>query len=63
MPTLIVGKELLTLGGVALAVGGWFRAHRHSRLQGFVEPGAGKAAVALGDLQIAQQTFLGELGR
>jgi len=37
LPTLIVGNELLILGGVGLAVGGWFLAHRHGRLQGFVE--------------------------
>ena len=35
--TDIVGNELLILGGVALAVGGWFLAHRHGRLQGFVD--------------------------
>jgi hypothetical protein len=37
LPTLIVGNEILILGGVALAVGGWFLAHRHGRLQGFVD--------------------------
>jgi hypothetical protein len=37
LPTLIVGNELLILGGVALAVGGWFLAHRHGKLQGFVD--------------------------
>lgn len=37
LPTLIVGNEMLILGGVALAVGGWFLAHRHGRLQGFVD--------------------------
>ena len=37
LPTLIVGNELLILGGVAVAVGGWFLAHRHGRLQGFVD--------------------------
>ena len=37
LPTLIVGNELLILGGVAAAVGGWFLAHRHGRLQGFVD--------------------------
>lgn len=37
LPTLIVGNELLILGGVALAVGGWFLAHRHGRLRGFVD--------------------------
>lgn len=37
LPTLIVGNELLILGAVALAVGGWFLAHRHGKLQGFVD--------------------------
>src|ERR1035437_1015994 len=36
LPTLIVGNELLILGGVALAVGGWFLAHRHGQLRGMV---------------------------
>jgi hypothetical protein len=36
LPTLIVGNELLILGGVALAVGGWFLAHRHGELRGKV---------------------------
>ena len=34
LPTLVVGNELLILGGVGVAVGGWFLAHRHGRLQG-----------------------------
>lgn len=34
LPTLIVGNELLILGGVAVAVGGWFLAHRHGQLRG-----------------------------
>jgi hypothetical protein len=37
LPTLIVGNELLILGRVGVAVGGWFLAHRHGRLQGFVD--------------------------
>jgi len=37
LPTLIVGNELLILGGVGITVGGWFLAHRHGRLQGFVD--------------------------
>ena len=36
LPTLVVGNELLILGGVALAVGGWFLAHRHGQLRGIV---------------------------
>ena len=34
LPTLVVGNELLILGVVVLAVGGWFLAHRHGRLRG-----------------------------
>ena len=37
LPTLVVGNELLFLGCVAAAVGLWFLAHRHGRLQGFVD--------------------------
>ena len=37
LPTLVVGNELLILGGVGVAVGGWFLAHRHGRLRGFVD--------------------------
>jgi hypothetical protein len=36
LPTLVVGNELLILGGVGLAVGGWFLAHRHGQLRGIV---------------------------
>ncbi len=39
LPTLIVGNELLILGGVAVAVGGWFLAHRHGQLKGTVGAG------------------------
>ena len=37
LPTLIVGNELLILVGVGVGVGGWFLAHRHGRLRGFVD--------------------------
>ena len=37
LPTLIVGNELLILGGVAVAVGCWFLAHRHGHLKGVVD--------------------------
>jgi hypothetical protein len=36
LPTLIVGNELLILGGVAAVVGCWFLAHRHGHLHGLV---------------------------
>ena len=36
LPSLIVGNELLILGGVGVAVGGWFLAHRHGQLKGEV---------------------------
>jgi hypothetical protein len=48
LPSLIVGNELLILGGVALAVGGWFLAHRHGQLRGTVDA-AEAAVVALPD--------------
>jgi hypothetical protein len=37
LPTLIVGNELLILGGVAGAVALWFLAHRHGRVRGSLE--------------------------
>ncbi|MDD5140517.1 MAG: hypothetical protein PHY43_09700 [Verrucomicrobiales bacterium] len=43
LPSLIVGNELLILGGVGAAVGVWFFAHRHGQLRGLVD--AAKAAV------------------
>jgi hypothetical protein len=36
LPSLIVGNELLILGGVGVAVGAWFLAHRHGQLRGMV---------------------------
>jgi hypothetical protein len=36
LPSMIVGNELLILGIVGLAVGGWFLAHRHGQLSGIV---------------------------
>ena len=41
LPTLVVGNELLILGGVAVAVGGWFLAHRHGQLRGLVAANSG----------------------
>jgi hypothetical protein len=43
LPTLVVGHEVLILSGVAVAVGGWFLAHRHGQLRGVVD--AAKDAV------------------
>ena len=43
LPTIIVGNELLIMGGVAAAVGLWFLAHRHGQLRGQVD--ATKTAV------------------
>ena len=37
LPTLVVGNELLILGGVGVAVGGWFLAHRYGRMRGFID--------------------------
>jgi hypothetical protein len=36
LPSLVVGNELLILGGVSVAMGGWFLAHRHGQLRGMV---------------------------
>ena len=44
LPSLVVGNELLILGGVGAAVGVWFFAHRHGQLRGLVD-----AANATGD--------------
>ena len=41
VPSLVVGNELLILGGVGVAVGGWFLAHRHGQLRGTVAAGTG----------------------
>ena len=41
LPSLIVGNELLILGAVAVAVGGWFLAHRHGQLRGLVAASSG----------------------
>ncbi len=40
LPSLIVGNELLILGAVTVAVGGWFLAHRHGQLSGIVAASA-----------------------
>ncbi|MEI6077254.1 MAG: hypothetical protein WCS94_16865 [Verrucomicrobiota bacterium] len=37
LPTVIVGNELLIMGGVAASVGLWFLAHRHGQLRGTVD--------------------------
>ena len=41
LPTLVVGNELLILGGVGLTVGGWFLAHRHGQLRGLLAASSG----------------------
>ena len=41
LPSMIVGNELLILGIVGIAVGGWFLAHRHGQLSGQVAAIAG----------------------
>ena len=37
LPSLVVGNELLILGGVAVVVGGWFLAHRYGKMRGFID--------------------------
>jgi hypothetical protein len=48
LPSMIVGNELLILGVVGIAVGGWFLAHRHGQLRGQVaassNPPGGRAS-------------------
>lgn len=46
--TLIVGNELAILCGVGVAVGGWFLAHRHGQLRGFVDADKGGVDDRLG---------------
>ena len=46
LPSLIVGNELLILGAVAIAVGGWFLAHRHGQLRGIVAASSGEQNIA-----------------
>ena len=46
LPTMLVGNELLMLGIVAVAVGGWFLAHRHGQLRGVVAASTGEQAGA-----------------
>ena len=46
LPSLIVGNELLILGAVAVAVGGWFLAHRHGQLRGLVAASSGTQIIA-----------------
>ncbi len=36
LPSLVVGNELLILGGVTVLVGGWFQAHRYGKMRGTV---------------------------
>jgi hypothetical protein len=44
-----VGNELLILGGVVLAVGGWFLAHRHGQLRGTVATSTANPPAGTGD--------------
>jgi hypothetical protein len=46
LPTLIVGNEMLILGGVGLGVSAWFLAHRHGQLRGIVEAKRNQASPA-----------------
>jgi hypothetical protein len=45
LPSLVVGNELVILGGVSAVVAAWFLAHRHGQLRGAVKE-AGKSATA-----------------
>jgi hypothetical protein len=48
LPMMVVGNELLILGVVALAVGGWFVAHRHGQLRGVVVASTASAPASAG---------------
>jgi hypothetical protein len=50
LPSLVVGNELLILGGVAAAVGIWFFAHRHGQLRGLVDAAKNVVETKQGDL-------------
>ncbi len=50
LPTLIVGNELLIMGGVGVGVGGWFFAHRHGQLRGLVDASKNVVETKQGDL-------------
>ena len=50
LPTLVIGHEGLILGGVALAVGGWFLAHRYGTLRGLVDAAKAEVKKVQGDL-------------
>jgi hypothetical protein len=54
LPTLVVGNELLILGGVAVAVGGWFLAHRHGQLRGIVAA-SGQSSVVSNQSSVTSQ--------
>ena len=43
LPSLVVGNELLILGGVTVLVGGWFQAHRYGKMRGTVEAKTGRS--------------------
>jgi uncharacterized membrane protein YccC len=53
LPSLVVGNELLILGGVAIAVGAWFLAHRHGQLRGTVAASAGEQPKASKQSRVA----------
>lgn len=49
LPSLVVGNEMVILGGVGLFVGAWFLAHRHGCLRGEVERSRATAAAPARD--------------
>ena len=46
LPSLLVGNEMLILGGVGLTVGAWFLAHRHGHLRGTIAASLGAQSIA-----------------
>jgi hypothetical protein len=69
LPSMIVGNELLILGIVGLAVGGWFLAHRHGQLRGQVAastggqtPGSNQSSVTSNQSSVASGEGQGASG-
>jgi hypothetical protein len=53
LPSMVVGNELLILGVVGIAVGGWFLAHRHGQLRGQVAASSGAQAPVTNQSSVA----------
>jgi uncharacterized membrane protein YccC len=63
LPSMIVGNELLILGGVGLGVGGWFLAHRHGQLRGQVAARMGAQATGSNQSSVISNQGSGTSGQ